>query len=174
MNAKTTPNLPMESMNIAGKQYVDACKLQFETGLELLNAMVAGAERIREVQLASARETHEQQQRAAQASASASDVQQLLALEQKLLTDYVSGALQYWTSVGQIAQQTQAEMLKVMQRGWGQAGLPEFRPAMMAGEPAADAMRSAMEAARNASETMMKAWSTALTPPAKPRETKSA
>ena len=101
------------------QQYLDACKVQYETSLQLLNAIVAGAERMREAQVAAARETQGQQRRVIEALGQTGDGRQLLALEGQVFSDYVSGCLQCWSKLAELAQQTQAELMQIVQRSSG-------------------------------------------------------
>ena len=88
---------PQKFVEDAAARYLDAFRTQFETGLTLVNALVAGAERVREAQLAAARETRVQHKQVAERVAKTASMQDLLALQSSLLNEYCFGTVRYWS-----------------------------------------------------------------------------
>jgi hypothetical protein len=98
------------------QQCLDAWKLQYETSLQLLNAIVAGADRMREAQLAAVREMQGQQRRLVESLGKGGGGQALLAFDGKAMSDYVNGCLQHWSKLAELSQQTQADLMRIVQQ----------------------------------------------------------
>jgi phasin family protein len=164
----------------AASQCFDACRSQFEGGLALANALVAGAERMRVIQLAAAQEIQAKHAAIAERSAKASNVQDLLLLQATLMADYCSGALGYWTKLAVLAKETQSELAALAQKQGSEAmqkvsananaaaatsaGSPGFASAV-APESLVKVLQTAYDAARGANEAFVKAFTGAAIPP---------
>ena len=148
------------------KQF-DACRGQFETGLALINALVAGAERMRTMQLEAARETKAKQAEVAAQIAGAKSIQELLVLQAALISEYCMRAVAYWSKLAELARRTQVEMIEIM----GRRGSEALKQAE------APVVQSSFDAAREASEAFMKALTSAyplLAPPPAKKPAKAA
>jgi hypothetical protein len=97
-------------------------KSGFDTWLALVNAALAGAERIRMTQLATDVETLGENHRAAVDGAAARDVPALLAVQAGLAHAYMEGWMRYWAAVAEAMQSTQAEVGRILSAG--AAGAP--------------------------------------------------
>ena len=144
-------------------KYFEACRGQYESGLALLNALVAGAERMRAMQLAAAHETKAKQAEFARQIAKASSLQDLLILQGALLNEYCLRAVAYWSKLAELSQRTQAEIAAVLRaqgtealkQAYASAKAPASAPG--ASESLATVMQSAFAAARGANEAYVNA-----------------
>ena len=172
-------NTPPNIAETAAANCMAACRTQFETGLALVGALAAGSERVREVQLAAARDAQAQTRRIAESLAKATTPQELLTLQGSLVNDYCLGALRYWTSLAELAQRTQVEMAGVLQKKGGQALAQAQAEAPAAAFPGstesfAYVMQTAFDAARGANEAFVKALTGAYQPAAAAKKSSKA
>jgi phasin family protein len=153
---------PQKIVDSAAAFYVDALRTQFETGLALVNALVAAAERIREAQLNAARETRVNHKQIAERVAKTTSMQDLLALQLSLLNEYCFGSARYWSQLADIGRKTQEDIANVAQKLSRQAlvqAAAESSAISLPGpaEPLVAAMQSAFDAARRANESFASA-----------------
>jgi phasin family protein len=98
---------------------------QFQAHIEnmqaMVNAIVQGAERLSEIQLAAVREAQEQQRRVLEALGKPGGQQDLAALQSSLFNETMNGWVRYWTRVAELAQQTQADLTRVGQQATSRA-----------------------------------------------------
>jgi phasin family protein len=158
-HAMDTPQRIVEN---AAALYVDALRTQFETGLALVNALVAGAERIREAQLDAARATRVNHKQIAERVAKTTSMQDLLALLLSLLNEYCFGSVHYWSQLAEIGRKTQEDVASIVQKQGRQAlaqAAAENSAIALPGsaEPLVAAMQSAINAARRANESFANA-----------------
>lgn len=99
----------------AAVKYLDAYRSQFQNNLALAQAVLAGAERMRSIQLAAARDAQASQGSIAKKITKDSSMQDLLTLQTSLLSNYCVDAMSYWTKVGEVVQQTQSEIAAMME-----------------------------------------------------------
>jgi phasin family protein len=100
---------------------LEAWKRQADAGLRLVEAMVEGSTRIRELQLEAAAEAHADLEATRKALAAATGMPQLLKLQTKWAQANASKCLAYWRSVCEAAMQTDAALVKC---ACGQAAVP--------------------------------------------------
>jgi phasin family protein len=160
---------PQKIVENAATLYVDALRTQFETGLALVNALVAGAERIREAQLDAARATRVNHKQIADRVAKTSSMQDLLALQLSLLNEYCFGSVRYWSQLAEIGRKTQEDVAGIVQKQGRQAlahAAAENSAISLPGsaEPLVAAMQSAINAARKANESFASALIGAAAP----------
>ena len=143
------------------EQWFKAYRAGFDTLLAVSNAALAGAERMQMTQLEADVETQTRNRSAALAVGNCRDVQGLLALQSNLATAYMESAMRYGTTFAQLAQQTNAEIAKLLT-----ARYEEWHRFMRGALPAGAAPESmqqpfamAFEAARASQEAMMKSFS---------------
>lgn len=153
---------PQKIVGNAATLYVDALRTQFETGLALVNAVVAGAERIREAQFAAARDTRVNHKQIAERVAKTTSMQDLLALQSSLLSEYCFASVRYWSLLAEIGRKTQEDIANVVQKQGKQVlaqAAAENSAISLSGpaEPLVAAMQSAFNAARKANETFANA-----------------
>ena len=153
---------PQKIVENAATLYVDALRAQFETGLALVNAVVTGAERIREAQFAAARDTRVNHKQIAERVAKTTSMQDLLALQSSLLSEYCFASVRYWAQLAEIGRQTQEDVANVVQKQGKQVlaqAAAENSAISLPGpaEPLAQAMQTAFNAARRANETFANA-----------------
>jgi phasin family protein len=165
-HAMDTPQRIVEN---AAALYVDALRTQFETGLALVNALVAGAERIREAQLDAARATRVNHKQIAERVAKTTSMQDLLALQLSLLNEYCFGSVRYWSQLAEIGRKTQEDVAGIVQKQGRQAlaqAAAENSAISLPGsaEPLVAAMQSAINAARRANESFANALTGAAAP----------
>ena len=110
---KTAAAPGIDWADVAG-QWFKAYRAGFDTVLGLSNAALAGAERMQMVQLEADVETQTRNRTAALAVGDCRDVQGLLALQSNLATAYMESAMRYGTTFAQLAQQTNAEIAKLL------------------------------------------------------------
>lgn len=160
---------PQKIVENAATLYIDALRTQFETGLALVSALVAGAERIREAQLEAARETRVNHKQIAERVAKTSSMQDLLALQFSLLNEYCFGSARYWAQLAEIGRKTQEDVAGIVQKQGRQAlahAAAENSAISLPGsaEPLVAAMQSAIDAARKANESFTSALIGAAAP----------
>lgn len=165
MNTPTTPEptsaLPQIDWAAVAEQWFKACRTGFDTWLSLSNAALAGAERMQMAQIEADVETQTRNRTAALGAADCRDMSGLLALQSNLTTAYMESAMRYWTTFTQLAQQTNAEMAKLVTtrcEEWGRT-MQGALPAAAEGAPEAAMPQPfviAFEAARASQEAMMK------------------
>jgi phasin family protein len=153
---------PQRIVEDAAARYFDAFKTQFETGLALVNALVAGAERMREAQLDAARETRVQHKQIAERVAKTASMQDMLALQSSLLNEYCFGTVRYWSQLAEIGRKTQEDIANIVQRQGKQVlaqAAAENSAISLPGtaEPLVAAMQTAFNAARRANESFANA-----------------
>jgi phasin family protein len=153
---------PQKIVEDATARYLDAFRAQFETGLALVNALVAGAERIREAQLTAARETRVNHRQIAERVAKTTSMQDLFVLQSSLLSEYCFGTARYWSQLAEIGRKTQEDIANVVQKQ-GQQVLAQAASEGSAislpgpAEPLVSAMQTAFNAARKANESFANA-----------------
>jgi phasin family protein len=153
---------PQRFVEDAAARYFDAFRTQFETGLALVNALVAGAERMREAQLDAARETRVHHKQIAERVAKTTSMQDMLALQSSLLNEYCFGMVRYWSQLAEIGRKTQEDIANIVQRQGKQVlaqAAAENSAIALPGtaEPLVAAMQSAFNAARRANESFANA-----------------
>jgi phasin family protein len=161
---------PQRFVEDAAARYFDAFRMQFETGLALVNALVAGAERMREAQLSAARETRVQHKQIAERVAKTTSMQDMLALQSSLLNEYCFGTVRYWSQLAEIGRKTQEDIANIVQQQGKQVlaqAAAENSAIALPGtaEPLVAAMQSAFNAARRANESFANALVAGATPP---------
>ena len=164
-------DMPQKIVEDAAARYLDAFRTQFETGLALVNALIAGAERVREAQLAAVRATRVQHKQLAERVAKTASMQDLLALQGSLLNEYCIGSVRYWSQLAEIGRTTQEDIANIAQKqgkqALAQAAAESSAIALpVPAEPLVSAMQTAFIAARKANETFANALAGASTPPA--------
>ncbi len=160
---------PQKIVEDAAARYIDAFRTQFETGLALMNALVAGAERLREAQLTAARDTRVQHKKIAERVAKTASMQDLLALQSSLLNEYCFATVSYWAQLAEIGRATQEDIANVVQQQGKQVlaqASAESSAISLPGsaEPLVSAMQTAFNAARKANESFANALIGAGTP----------
>ena len=142
-------------------QWFKAYRAGFDTLLAVSNAVLAGVERVQMTQLEADVETQTRNRTAALAVGDCRDVQGLLTLQSTLATAYMESAMRYGTTFAQLAQQTNAEIAKLLS-----ARYEEWNRFMRGALPAGAAPESmpqpfaiAFEAARASQAAMMKSFS---------------
>ena len=167
---------PQRIVEDAAARYFDAFKTQFETGLALVNALIAGAERMREAQLTAARETRVQHKQIAERVAKTASIQDMLALQSSLLNEYCFGTVRYWSQLAEIGRKTQEDIANIVQtqgkQVLAQAAATENSAISLPGpaEPLVSAMQTAFNAARRANESFANALIGVGTPAAAARK----
>jgi hypothetical protein len=91
---------------------LQAWKRQFDAGLRLLEAMVEGSTRMREIQLAAAAQAHADAEATRKAIAAATDLSQLAKLQTDWARVTAAKSLVYWRSVSQAVMETDAALVK--------------------------------------------------------------
>ena len=153
---------PQQIVEDVAARYLDAFRTQLETGLALVNALVAGAERVREAQLAAARDTRVQHKQIADRVAKTASMQDLLALQSSLLNEYCFGTVRYWSQLAEIGRRTQEDITNIAQQQGkqvlAQAAAESSAISLSApAEPLVAAMQTAFNAARRANESFANA-----------------
>ncbi len=111
---------------------VQVWKQQLDTGLRVMEALVEGATKLREMQLEAAAEAHADLDATRKSIAAASDVARLLELQTEWARANVQRCADYWRSFYDLAARTQADI----------AGCLAARP--LAAAAPADASKEAM------------------------------
>jgi phasin family protein len=158
----TTPEskVPTPSFDWAevAQQWFQAYRSGFDMWLALCNAALAGAERMQMAQLEADVETQTRNRSAALAVGNCRDPNALIALQANLASAYAESALRYARTLAELAQQTNAEIAKLMtERGneWNRLVRGVF-PAAAAPAALQPPFAVAFEAARASQEAMMK------------------
>lgn len=171
MRTKTTSDTPAAvptEWADAAQQWFKAYRAGFDTLLAVTNAALAGTERMRMAQLEADVEAQTQNRNALLAVADCRDMNGLVALQSRLATAYLEGALRYWTTLAELAQQTNAEVAKVLGARcdeWAKAMQGAF-PAGAGAPPMSQPLATAFEAARASQEAMMKSLASLAAMPA--------
>jgi phasin family protein len=158
---ESIPTVPQVDWAAATDQWFKACRSGFDTWLALSNAALAGAERMRMVQLEADVETQTRNRDAALGVADCRDMSGLFALQSNLATAYMESAMRYWRTLAELAQQTNAEVARLITARYDewsrsvQGALPLPTPAGTS-EVMPQAFVIAFEAARASQEAMMK------------------
>jgi phasin family protein len=153
---------PQKFVESAAARYLDAFRAQFETGLTLVNALVAGAERVREAQLAAARETRVNHRQIAERVAKTASMQDLLALQSSLFNEYCFGSVRYWSQLAEAGRRTQEDIANIVQKQGkqvlAQASAESSAISLpVSAEPLVSAMQTAFNTARKANESFANA-----------------
>jgi hypothetical protein len=139
-------------------QWFKAYRAGFDTLLAVSNAVLAGVERMQMTQLEADVETQTRNRSAALAVGDCRDVQGLLALQSNLATAYLESAMRYGTTFAQLAQQTNAEIAKLLTaryEEWNRFARGAL-PAGAAPESMQQPFAIAFEAARASQAAMIK------------------
>jgi hypothetical protein len=168
-----TPPLSRGDWNDATQQWFTACRSGFDTWLALCNATLAGADRMRMAQLEAGVETQTRNRSAALAAGDCRDMGALLALQSNLATAYLESAMRCSKSLADLAQQTNAEIARVLAARcdeWGRL-MGVALPAAGAPEAMQQPFVIAFEAARASQEAMIRSFAslTSLTVDAQKR-----
>jgi hypothetical protein len=110
---------------------VTAWKRQLDVALQVAEAIVEGAEKAREIQLAAAVETHAWLEATRKSLAAAPAVTDLAALQSKLATENLGKMAQYWSRLAANTRETQGRIFKLLLESSAAASL------LSAGTPAA-------------------------------------
>lgn len=167
--AATAANAPLAAPNWApaAEQWFKAYRTTFDTLLALTNAALAGAERMRMAQLEADVATQTENRGSALAAADCGDINALFAVQSQLAQAYTSGALKYWATIAEAAQQTNQEMVRILTARAADFGALAALPGMVPAQPSA-AMRqpflAAFEAARASQEAIMRSFAAFATP----------
>ncbi len=166
MTKQRTSDEPLFRMpNISPEQWFEACRMPFDTWLELNNATMSCTERM----LAFTSETQSQIRSAAEALAKARDPQEAMSLQGMLMNAYWQGFLQYWKNIAELAQKNQMECAQILERRCAQAGGGWKPGGSAAGQGLAGSMssgmQSAFEAARKANDAILHAWTSGFAMP---------
>ena len=100
---------------------LQAWKRQADAGLRLLEAMVEGSTRMREIQLEAAAQAHADAEATRKALATANDLPQLLKLQTQWAQANAGKCLEYWRSVFQSVMETDAALAKCI---YAEAAVP--------------------------------------------------
>lgn len=140
------------------QQWFQAYRGSFDTWLALCNAALAGAERVQIAQLEADAETRTRNRNAVLAVGDCRDLNALMALQANLATAYAESAMRYTRILAELAQQTSAEIAKVLG-----GRFEEWNRLMHGAMPAVGAPAGmqppfaiAFEAARASQEAMLK------------------
>lgn len=101
---------PAMQFDLASKA-LEAWKRQFDTTLQVIEAMTEGAARMREGQLQAAVDAHANAAAAQQSAANACDPTQLLSAETQWVQHNVEQSVEYWRSLFAAALETQSSLL---------------------------------------------------------------
>ena len=145
----------------ATEQWFKAYRAGFDILLAVSNAALAGAERMRMAQLEADVETQTRNRTAAIEVGQCRDVQGLVALQSNLATAYMESAMRYGNTFAQLAQQTNAEIAKLLTARYEEWNrfVSSALPAGGAPGAAQQPFAMALEAARASQEAMMKSFS---------------
>lgn len=91
---------------------LQAWKRQAESGLRLVEAVLEGSARIRELQLQAATQAHADAEATRKALAAATDVPQLFSLQSEWARANAEKSLAYWRAVWQAVMETDAALVK--------------------------------------------------------------
>jgi len=104
---------PAAQIDLASKA-VEAWKQQFDTTLQIIEAMTEGAVRLRESQLQAAVDAHANAAAAQKSISKAGDPAQLLGAEAEWLQHNAEQSAAYWRSLFEAALDTQSNLLKCL------------------------------------------------------------
>ena len=121
---------------------VTAWKRQIDVALQVVEAIVEGAEKAREVQLAAAVDAHAWLEATRKSLVKASAITDLAALQTKLATENLGKMGQYWSRLAANARDTQASIFKLLLAGSAAAPLLSE----MQGAAGQDALNSMIDA----------------------------
>lgn len=170
---ETSVATPRFDWGAIAQQWFQVYRSGFDTWLALCNAALAGAERVQMAQLEADVETQTRNRSAALAVNDCRDLNGLVALQANLATAYAESAMRYARTFAELAQQTNAEVAKLLT-----GRLEEWNRLLRGALPAAGAQGAlqppfviAFEAARASQEAMMKSIAAlgAMTAPAEKR-----
>jgi hypothetical protein len=91
-----------------------AWKRQMDVALQVAEAIVEGAEKVREIQLAAGVETHAWLEASRKALADAAGVTEIAALESRLATENLGKVAQYWARLAANARDTQTRIFRLL------------------------------------------------------------
>jgi phasin family protein len=95
-------------------QWFRAYRAGFDILLSLTNAALAGAERTQMAQLGAEVEAQTRNRQTALAMANVRDLDGLVALQSRLVQGYAESTLRYWSTCAELAQQTNAEIARIV------------------------------------------------------------
>ncbi len=111
--SKAAAASPAAQFDLASKA-LEAWKRQFDTTLQVIEAMTEGAARMREGQLQAAIDAHANAAAAQQSASKAGDPAQLLGAETQWVQHNIEQSVEYWRSLFAAALETQSSLLKCM------------------------------------------------------------
>lgn len=91
-----------------------ACKRQIDIALSITEALVEGAEKAREIQLAAAVDAHAALDATRKSLASAATLPELVELQSRLATENLGKMLDYWTSLAGTAREMQTRIAEIL------------------------------------------------------------
>ncbi len=91
-----------------------ACKRQIDVALRITEALVEGAEKAREIQLAAAVDAHAALDATRKSLESAATLPELVELQSRLATENLGKMLNYWTSLAGTASEMQARIAQIV------------------------------------------------------------
>lgn len=144
------------------EKWMDAFKQQYQLALDLTDAVLAGVERMRSAQLEATREVQAQHRRSVEAIAGVKDMPGLLAVQSALASAQWQGAMRCLAGMAEVTQQTNLDCARILESGCTRVGR-DWKQAVAAGAPQqtggdlSAAWKSAFDAARVSSETMLQA-----------------
>jgi hypothetical protein len=116
---------------------LSAWKCQLDTVMKVAEAIVEGAEKAREIQLAAGVDAHAWLEANRKALAGVTSPQELLVLQSRLLTQDLAKVTQYWSRLGANARDTQGRVVQAFIDGSTLAAAPQLP---------AEALTSALDA----------------------------
>jgi len=148
-------NTGVPAWSEVAEQWFKAYRAGFDTLLAVGNAAAAGAERTHMAQIEADMEAQTQNRETALAAAGAHDFNALVALQSRLAQAYLESSIRYWSTCAQLAQDTQAEIARIVFARldeWGRASQGAFPgPAAMPSQFA-----TVLDAARASQAAMLK------------------
>ena len=91
-----------------------ACKRQIDIALRITEALVEGAEKAREIQLAAAGDAHAALDATRKSLESAATLPELVELQSRLATENLGKMLDYWTSLAGTAREMQTRIAEIL------------------------------------------------------------
>ena len=91
-----------------------ACKRQIDIALQITEALVEGAEKAREIQLAAAVDAHAALEATRKSLESAATLPELVELQSRLATENLGKMLGYWTSLAGTASEMQSRIARIL------------------------------------------------------------
>jgi len=109
---------------------IAAWKRQVDLALQIAQAVVEGAEKVREIQHAAAVETHARLEAVRKSVQSAAGVAELATLQGQFASDNLARAADYWSRLAATGRDTQAEIVRIAMASTGSAPLlaPQAQP----------------------------------------------